>query len=399
MALPTSRRSSRFSSQALIALIIAAAFAAGWFVSARLAGPGAGGPPAGMMGGSAAPPAVRVQTAHERFIDQEKEYIAHVEPIQEVDLLPRIEGYIEAVHFDEGSLVERGQLLFTIDPREYQATVNLRAAELAQAEARLVRAEKYLKRLEAAEPRSISQTDLDTAVSDVLSAQAAVDMARAGLELARIDLGYTRITAPISGRIGPAETKAGNYVSSGTQRLARIVQVHPVRVAFSPADRHYLHMLEQIHAGDNPQISTRLLLPGGMELTTAGRRDFVNNEIDPATGTITVWLRFDNPDGMLIPGSYVKLLLGRQDRPRAVMVPQAAVITDAHGDYVYVVDNATQVQQRRVDLGAVVPGGVVVASGLAAGETVIVEGIQKVRPGITVTAVSSTPDHAEGSRQ
>ncbi len=388
----------KFSSQVIIIAIIAGAFAAGWFVALRMMGPGMGGMPPGMMG-MGGPPAVNVQKVQEDFIDKEKEYIAYVEPIQEVDLHPRIEGYLADVHFDEGSLVEKGQVLFTIDPREYRATVDLRAAELAQAEARLVRAEKYLKRLESAEARSISQADLDTAVSDVQSSKAAVEMARASLELARIDLGYTRITAPISGRIGPAEVKAGNYVNSGTQRLARIVQVDPVRVNFSPADRLYLKLLEKMHNGTMPRISARVLLPGGDEFKAAGRRDFVDNEMDPETGTISVWLRFDNPEGLLIPGSYVKLLLGNQDRPRALSVPQAAVISDANGDYVFVVDKESKVQQRKITLGTVLNGNVIVTSGLAAGETIITEGVQKAMPGITVNAIDAAAAVSEGKQQ
>jgi len=386
-----------FSSQALIILIIAGAFAAGWFVSARLAGPGMGGAPPGMIG-PGGPPAVIVQEVKEDFIDQATEYIAHVTPIQEVDLHPRVEGYIAKVHFDEGSLVKKGQLLFTIDPREYKATVDLKAAELAQAEALLVRAEKYLNRLNSAEARSISQANLDTAVSDVQSAQAAVKMARASLELAEIDLGYTRIAAPISGRIGPAEVKEGNYVGSATQRLARIVQVNPVRVAFSPADRLYLKLLEQINSGTAPKISARVVLPGGVELNAVGRRDFADNEMNPETGTITVWMRFDNPDGLLIPGSYVKLLLGNQERPRALVIPQAAVVADAHGEFVFVVDADATVQKKQVALGPVLNRCVVVKSGLTAGESVIVEGVQKVRPGITVNAVIRTADGAVGNQ-
>ena len=378
----------RYSSQLIIIVIVCGAFAAGVFVAMRLGGPPGGmtGPPPGMTG-PAGPPAVYVQTVQERAIDKETEFIAHVEPIHTVDLRPRISGYIATVHFTEGSLVEQGQLLFTIDPREYEATVDLRAAELAQAEARLVRAQKYLARLQAAETRSIPQTDIDTAESEVNAARATVDMARASLELARIDLGYTRITAPVSGRIGPAEIKAGNYVSSATARLARIVQVDPVRVRFSPADRLYLAMRQKSTAGDAPAISARVLLPGDIELSTIGRRDFVDNEMDPDTGTITVWLRFDNPDGLLIPGTYVKLLLSRKERPTACTVPQAAIVTDAHGTHLFVVDDARTVARRTVTLGAVLDGSVVVESGIVAGDRVITEGLQKVRPGVVVNPI------------
>lgn len=389
---------NRYTSQIIIILIIIGAFAAGWFVSFRLAGPGMMGPPPGMMG-MGGPPAVNVEPAKKDYLEKEKEYIAHVEPIREVDLVPQVEGYIADVLFEEGGLVKKGQLLFTIDSREYRATVDLRTAELAQAEARQIRAEKYLKRLEAAEPRSISQADMDTAISDVQSTKAAVAMARAALELAKIDLGYTRITAPISGRIGPAEVKEGNYVSSATQRLARIVQVDPVRVMFAPADRFYLQQLNRINSGTTPNISARVILSDGMELQAAGQKDFVDNEMDLETGTITVWLRFANPEGLLIPGSYVKLLLGNPDRPQAIMVPHSAVVSDTHGHYIFTVDNESKVQQKQVVLGPALDERVVITSGLAAGESVIVEGVQKVQPGIAVhtTGVSSHPP--EGKQQ
>lgn len=391
---------NRFSSQIIIILVIIGAFGAGWFVSMRLMGPPPGmmGPPPGMAG-AGGPPTVKVIQVKKAYLEKEKEYIAHVEPIQQVDLVPRIEGYIAEVHFDEGSQVNKGQLLFTIDPREYRATVELRKAELAQAEARLVRARKYLKRLESADPRSISQADMDMAVSDAKSAGAAVGMAKASLELAEIDLGYTQITAPISGKIGAAEVKAGNYVSSATQRLARIVQTDPIRVMFSPADRHYLEQLRQTRSGKAPNLSSRLILPGGTAFKANGSRDFEDNEMDPETGTITLWLKFDNPDGLLIPGSYVKLMLGDADRPRDLIIPQNAVISDAQGHYVFIVDKESKVNKKPVTPGAVLEESIVIIAGLSEGETVITEGVQKVMPGITVRAIDAAPPLPEGKQQ
>jgi len=389
---------NRFSSQIIIILIIVGAFAAGWFVSIRLAGPGMGGMPPNMMG-MGGPPAVKVQKVKEDFLEKEKAYIAHVEPIQQVDLVPRIEGYISKVLFEEGSTVKKGQLLFTIDPREYKATVDLRVAELAQAEARQVRAEKYLKRLEAAETRSISQADIDTAVSDSQTAKAAVEMGRASLKLAKIDLGYTKIIAPISGQIGPAEIKAGNYVDSKTQRLARIVQVNPVRVMFSPADRVYLEQLETLETGKISKISSRVILANNRAFKTKGQLDFVDNEMDVETGTITVWLKFENPDGLLIPGSYVKLLLGDKERPKALMIPQSAIVSDVEGHSVFAVDKESKVQKVLVTLGPALEQRVVITSGLTKGETIITQGIQKVMPGIKVQAINVSVPASEGKEQ
>ncbi len=389
MNMQKNNNGNQLSSQIIIVIVIAGAFAMGWFVSARLAGPGMMGMPPGMMG-AAGPPAVKTFKVKKEYFEKEKEYIAHVEPIQQVDLVPRIEGYIAEVLFKEGSLVEKGQLLFTIDSREYRATADLRAAELAQAEARQVRAEKYLKRLKSAETRSISQADMDMAISDAQSAKAAVEMARASLKLAEINLGYTRIAAPISGKIGPAEIKSGNYVSSASRRLASIVQTNPVRVRFSPADRHYLKLLQQDISGKPLKISSRVTLPGGMAFAAAGQRDFVDNEMDPETGTITIWLRFDNPNGLLIPGSYVKLLLGDQDRPKDLIIPQVAVVSDVQGHSVYIVDKEAKVHKRSITLGPVLEESIVAKSGLIEGESIIIEGVQKVMPGITVQVVNST---------
>ncbi len=396
MTIPNTKKMGQFFSQALIFIITLGAFAAGWFVSTCLYG--TAGNPSHAMTENPPLPAVTVQEVKKHFIDKQTEYIAHVMPIQEVDLRPRIEGYIAEIHFEEGSLVEKGQLLVTIDPREYEASVHLKTAELAKAEAKLVRAEKYLNRLKSAESRSISQADLDTAFSDLLSAKAALEMAHASLELAEINLGYTRITAPIGGRIGQAAVKAGNYVSSATQRLARIIQVNPVRIAFSPADSIYLKLLQQIHAGARPQMSSKVILPGGIELETTGTMDFVNNEMDPETGTIKVWMRFNNPDGLLIPGTYVKLILDKQDQPKALAVPRVAVLTDASGDYVFVVNSDSQVEQKQIISGDEINGKVIVESGLSAGESIIVDGIQKVRPGITVNAVRISTKTSESTR-
>jgi len=399
MKQPDHNNKKRFSSQIIIILVIIGAFGAGWFVSMRLTGPPPGmmGPPPGMMG-AGGPPAVKVSTVQKEYIEKESIHIAHVEPIQQVDLVPRIEGYISGVHFEEGSQVKKGQLLFTIDPREYRATVNLRKAELAQAEARLVRSEKYLKRLASAESRSISQADMDMAVSDAKSAKATVEMARASLELAEIDLGYTRITAPISGRIGPAEIKKGNYVNSATRRLARIVQMNPIRVKFSPADRFHLKKLDQFNSGKLANIRARLILPGNIEFALAGQRDFENNEMDAETGTITVWMRFNNPDGLLIPGLYVKLLLGNPDRPKAIMVPRSAIVADARGHHIFTIDEESKVHQKPVTLGTELEENIVIKSGLKEGERIITEGIQKVMPGITVQAIDITSVASEGKK-
>ena len=194
----------------VVAIVIAAGI--GFFVRGLLP---AGGPPPGMMGfGEMPPPGVKALELKEIPLDVQEEYIASVEPVQQVMVRSEVSGYIDHTHFKEGALVEEGDLLFTIDQQQYQAIVEVRVAELASATAEVTRADKFLKRMHGASERSVSQADLDTAESDHLQAVANLKQAEANLNLANIDLAYAEIRAPISGRIGAAMLTKGNYVNA-----------------------------------------------------------------------------------------------------------------------------------------------------------------------------------------
>lgn len=332
-----------------------------------------------------APPAptVILHTVEKADLAVSREYVGRVEPIQTVSLLPQISGIIEEVHFKEGSMVKAGDLLFTIDSKEYKTTVALRKAELAKAEATLDRASKYLKRLKAADARSVSATDLDQAESDVLQNQAAVEQAKASLQLAQINLGYTRITAPISGKAGKVNFTRGNYVTPSSGTLTSIVQMDPVRVTFSLPDRDYLDQFDAFRSAENVYDAT-IRLPNGDAYPEKGTRDFEDNVMDAKTGTITVALRFKNDRGALVPGSMVRVSVKPVTSRTVPVIPQEAILADSAGDFVYVVDGENVAHKRPVRLGAAFGRVSEVASGLEPGERIILLGLQSVRPEMKV---------------
>lgn len=355
----------------------------GWLGRGLMPPKGAGGPPAMMMGPPPGAPApVVVQAAEEAALNPPATFIGHVEPVRDVDLRAQIDGYVQEVHFQEGTLVHTGDLLFTIDPEQYQARVALRLAEVAQAEAALDRVERYQKRLEASDVRSVSQTVLDTARSDVAQARAAIQQARANLTLAEIDLKHTRIAAPIDGKIGRTVANVGDFVSPSLGALVRIVQVDPIRVVFSVTDREYLKVRENIADGAlQEKLRVRLMLPTGTVLDLTGLRDFENNEMSADTATLPVRVRFSNAQGLLVPNGYVTVMIDQAAPKKWPAVSQAALVRDTEGKLVYVVGADNTAQARRVETGSELDGRVEIRKGLAAGERVIVQGVQKVAPG------------------
>jgi RND family efflux transporter MFP subunit len=361
-------------------VVVAAAIGLGIFIRGLMP---SGGPPPGMMMGGMPPPAVMVQELSEVPLDVRDEYIAMVEPVQDVMVQTEVSGYIDQVHFKEGSTVKEGDLLFTINQREYLALVNVRQAELERAEAEVDRANKYIDRLRRASKRSVSDTDIETAESAQLQASALLQQAKANLELAQVDLDYSEIRSPISGLIGSALVTKGNYVSPSSGALARIIQTDPIRVVFSMTDRAYLTVRQQVLDGDDSVLEAQVRLPNGQLLPMTGQADFVDNMMSASTGTMAIRYLFNNPDGMLVSGGYVKIMLGQPDRPMGIRIPQRAVLVDPQGSYVLTADAEGMVGTARIETGKSVETDLVVLSGLNAGDRVIVDGIQKVQPGMT----------------
>ncbi|AQT70023.1 Efflux pump periplasmic linker BepF [Anaerohalosphaera lusitana] len=368
-------------------VLFAVLIAVGWTLNALMPGGKPGGPPAGpgaQMPGKGGPPAVKVQTVSEEMIYPSSEYIGHVKPVQTVDLRAQVDGYIEKVHFEEGSVVEQGQLLFTIRQDRYKARIASHEAMLAQAQANLVRAEKYLARLRNAEKRSIVQAEFDKAESDVMQLKAQIKQHQAQIQLAEIDLDYTEIHAPIDGKIGQAFATQGNYVSPASGTLAQIVQLDPIRVGFSMPDRDYLTLLEKIQQ-DDANVTSRIQLPNGSDYPATGVYDFTDNTMDRSTGTIAVFSKFKNDRSLLIPNSYVNVSLQTGDGKKMPVISQRALVQESQGTFVYVLKDDNTLEKRPVKLAQALKSDQAISEGLSVGEKVVVRGLQKVKPGTKVT--------------
>ncbi|MCD6388716.1 MAG: efflux RND transporter periplasmic adaptor subunit [Desulfobulbaceae bacterium] len=344
------------------------------------------------------PPLVTVAPVILQDVNPPTEYVGHVEAVQAVDLRARVEGFLQEIHFREGADVHAGDLLYVVEPAPYQAQVAADRARVAQAEASLRKARLLLKRLKAARSDSITATSMDGAVAEELRMQARLEEARATLVRSELDLDYTKIKAPISGRIGQTLYTRGNLVNPASGALGRIVQLDPIRVLYSISENDLNAIQAALHdAGPgkkHPMLTPRLKLANGEMSKARGSVDFVDNRVDPATGTIAVWALFGNSDLKLLPGQYVTVMLSRSKPKMMPVVPQAAVLTNQQGSYVMVVDNEGRAIVRPVTTGAEVGPDWTVKSGLSEGDRVIVQGIQKVRPGQIVRIESASQEES-----
>lgn len=343
---------------------------------------------------------VSVVPAQQADLFAENDYIGRVDAIQTVDIKAQIVGEIIRVNFKEGSLVKAGQLLYTLDNRKYEATVSLRKGQLALAKADLDRAEKYYNRIKNADERSVSKADAEAAESAVTQALAAVEQANATLRLAMIDLDHTQIKSPITGIIGATNYTKGNYISATSGSLATVVQMDPIRVSFSMPDRNYLNQLA-LFKKNGSVYNTTLTLSNGEVINASGKRDFEDNQMNQKTGSLLMRIRFSNQDGLLIPGSMVRISTKQVKSNLVVVVPQVALLADSKGDYVFVVDKENTVQKRDVVLGVEYGTMREITCGIKAGDQVVVSGLQSIRQGVKVniakTAEKTTAELASQS--
>lgn len=355
--------------------IVVACFCFGWFMKGKLT------PSAGMMPG-AMTPYVLLEELKLQDVTKEKSHIAHVEAINAVNLQSEVSGTIDAVQFNEGSFVKQGDLLFTIEPSIYKATLDLRKAELEKATAGLTESERnYNRQIKLSKQNIASKATFDNAESAFLQAKASVEQAKANMELAQINYDYTFINAPIDGYIGKALVTKGNRVIASTQVLAKIVQLNPIRVAFTLTDKEFINFKNS----ENQKMKARLILPDGSSVIKEFLSTFVDNEVSTNTATVAVYGDFENEDEMLVPGSYVQIALLLDDA-KAVLVPQAALAQDENGFYAFVVNQDDVAEERRLQLGDVIGDRQIVLSGLNDGDKVVVKGVQKLKHGQKVQA-------------
>lgn len=344
----------------------------------------------GGTGPSEPPPVpVRVQQAAAQDKPLFAEYIAEIRAGSEVAVYPRIGGTIVARNFREGSMVRKGQVLFEIDAQEYASSRDAARAQLAAAEAQAARANEDVARYEplVAED-AIARQVYDNALATAKASAAQVDAARASLANAELTLSYGKVRAPISGRIGKAAASVGQLISPGQIELARISDASSLDVYFSPSEEEILRYarIGKEERG-NAASEIRLILADGTELPQLGTIDFADRAVDPTTGSYSLRAVFPNAGSMVRPGQFGRVRIQIQTRRDAVIVPDRAV-TEQFGSYfVMVVGEDNTVEQRRVEVGAQASGDWIIEEGVEPGETVIVEGLAKVRPGVVVQPV------------
>lgn len=349
-----------------------------------------------------APPPMAVTVARpvQQAVTDYAEYTGVVDAAESVEIRARVEGYLESVRFKPGARVKQGDLLFVIDPRPYQARMDEAKAELARRQAEMVNAETILKRKELAlQSKAVSELEAVQARADHDVARAAVLAAQASLQTAELNLSYTRVIAPIGGRISRNMVDVGNLVGASERTLlATIVNDDPVYAYFNVNERDLLKYQQKHESPTSGNGRTRvsLGLSGQQGFPFEGRIDYVDNRLDRSTGTIQVRGVFSNRDRKLTTGLYARIQVPTDTRENALLVPESAVGTDQRGEYLLAVNAQNVVEYRQVTTGALVGDLRVIESGISPDDRIVVVGLQRARPGLTV-APSDAP--ASGSSQ
>ena len=346
------------------------------------------------------PPSVIVAPVTQKEIVNTVDFIGQTIAVNQVSIRARVSGYIEDRQFIEGEDVEKGEQLLVIDQDPFRAEVNRANAALAQAEADLTRAQKDLSRYSGlVQEGAASQQQVDRTQSEVLQGEALILVRKAELEQAQLNLDYTEIAAPISGRIGRAEVTEGNLVGPESGELAFIAQLDPIYVTFSISEKDMISAKQKtMNSGINlaERVIPAIRLPNGTMYESEGRIDFVDNAVDPNTGTVALRAVFENPEKLILPGQFVTVVLQQDEPVTHLTVPQVAVLEDQVGRYVLIADNDNKVEQRRVTTGGRDGADWIIREGVAENERVLVYGLQKVQPGMSVNA-SMAEDASDAS--
>lgn len=355
-----------------------------------LAGCGQGGTPESAV--QAPPPAVVVTPSKEAAIEEQAQFIGRVAAVHRVDIQARVQGFLKERKFTEGQQVKAGELLYLIEPEQYQAVVRQREADLAKAVADELNARTQLTRnLDLLKQKNVSQASVDELQAKQSIAKASIAQAQAALDAAKLDLDYTRIIAPVAGRIGFSKYSVGNLVGPSSGTLATIVSSDPIYVQFPVTQRDVLESRRNIEelGGDPARVTVLARLPDDTLYDQKGKLDFIDVTTDRGTDTVTVRAVFPNPKGVLVDGQYVGVVF-QDDKPvKGIVVPQSALQVDQQGNFVLIVTPENKVEVRRVETGPTVGADVAIRKGLAVGELVITEGIQKVQAGMVVTTAPS----------
>lgn len=366
--------------------------------------PAPDGDPAAAMAGQAPP--VTVAAAIVREVRDTDEFPGRFEATQSVEIRARVNGYLQSIHFEPGQEVQAGDLLFVIDPKPFEARLAAAEAAAANTRAQLDLARIELERQRKMLPdRATSRREYDAAAASVTTLEAALRENEAAIEVARIDLGYTRITSPIAGRVGKDERTVGNLVQGDapdSPLLTSVVALDPVYATFEADEGAFL---KYIDAARGKGLSVTVGLANEEGTPHAAELAFMDNQLDPATGTLRMRAVLPNPERRFTPGLYARVRLSDGTKPRrAVLVADRAIGTDQSKRFVLVLDAENKAQYREVTPGRALDGLRVIERGLEEGEVIVVNGLQRVRPGSPVApstipmeqAVSAPPPAAGG---
>lgn len=352
-----------------------------------------------------APPEVSVAQVLERRVKDWDEFTGRMQAVESVEIRPRVSGYIDTVAFKEGSLVKRGDLLFVIDPRPYQAEADRAAADVKRFKTALELTRIELARVQRLKDSgAVSEEELDERKSALAQTEANVAGAEAALEAANLNLSFTRVTSPIAGRASRAEVTRGNLVTGGSNGgtlLSSVVSIDPMYLYFDADEQSYLRYAQSARSSGRPDSGE---LPGSGEHSGSGETnspvqvglanedgfphkgtvDFVDNQLNPQTGTIRARAVLENKNGLYTPGMFARVQLLASSEYGAILIDDRAVNTDQNQKYVFVLGPQNVIEYRRVKLGRIIDGLRVVREGLKAGDVVVVNGAQRVHPGLTV---------------
>lgn len=347
-----------------------------------------------------APPALNVMAIKGTRVPLSMNMVGLAEGIPTVEIRARVEGYLENWSFREGSIVQKGQVLFTIEKAEYINNLDYATADLANKEAAWEYAQLNVARLKPlVAANAISQNDYDVAMTQEKQAKAAVASAKADLQQANLNLSYTTMASPITGYIGSVQIRPGNLVGRGESTLlATVSAIDPIYVNFQMNETSYLSIMSWIienkaklkgkeQLKDNNSIPVYMLLSTKQTYPFGGTIDFIGRAIDPATGTIALRAEFPNKDGLIKPGSYseITLILGVEDN--GILIPQSSVQPIQDKDFVFILDSANKVKRLPIITGQHIENMVVVMKGLNIGDRILLEGYQKIRDGMEVTPI------------
>jgi multidrug efflux system membrane fusion protein len=343
---------------------------------------------------SAPPPQVSVAQVLEKRVKDWDEFTGRLQAVESVEIRPRVSGYIDKVAFTEGSLVKRGDLLFIIDPRPYQAEYDRAAADVKRYKTALDLARIELARVQRLKDSgAVSEEELDERKSTVAQAEANVAGSEAALETASLNLNFTRVTSPVAGRVSRAEVTRGNLVTGGTNGgtlLSSVVSMDPMYLYFDADEQSYLRYAQIARSGVGPSSSdaqnpVQVGLSNEEGFPHPGTVDFVDNQLNPQTGTIRARAVLQNKNGQFTPGLFARVQLLVSGEYSALLIDDRAVNTDQNQKYVLLLGANNQIEYRKVKLGRVIEGLRIVREGLKPGDVIVVNGAQRAHPGVTVT--------------